>query len=70
MAEQRMIGTATMDAEGTISLQLRAETDAGETGDALLVYRKGDPNYDAVLKHLSGLAPGKEVPVPPFPTGD
>ena len=60
------IGSATMDADGTIVLQLRAEgPDA--VGDALLRYAKDHPEYAKVLQHLGGLKPGESKPVPPWP---
>jgi membrane-bound lytic murein transglycosylase B len=60
------IGSATMKADGTIQLMLRAEG-GGAVGDALLVYPKTHPKYEYVLKHLGGLKPGQSKPVPPFP---
>ena len=60
------IGMATMDADGTIVLYLRA-TAPGVVGDGLVRYRPGDKDYDAVLKHLGGLRPGESKPVPPWP---
>lgn len=59
------IGTATMDPDGTILLQLRAEG-PGYLGDGLLRYRPGQAGYDAVRAHLPALRPGVTVPVPPF----
>ena len=60
------IGTATMDADGTIRLQLVAQG-GGAIGDALVIYRPGDPHYDEIKKHLGGLKPGETKPVPPWP---
>jgi len=60
------IGSASMLADGTIVLQLRA-AGAGAIGDALIRYPKGHPKYDEVLKHLGGLTPGETKPCPPFP---
>lgn len=59
------IGVATMKPDGTIVLQLRAET-AGAIGDGLVEYKKGDPHYQEVLDHLGGLKPGQSKPVPPW----
>lgn len=59
------IGVATMDPDGTILLQLRAEG-PGYIGDGLLRYRPGQAGYDAVRAHLPALRPGVTVPVPPF----
>lgn len=61
------IGSATMSEDRVIRLQLRAEGAGGALGDALLVYAPDDPNYEEVLAHLGGLAPGETKPVPPWP---
>lgn len=61
------IGAATMTADGTIRLQLRAEGKNGEIGDAVITYRRGDPMYDDVLRHIGGIKPGEDKPVPPWP---
>jgi hypothetical protein len=61
------IGVATMEPDGTIVLQLRAEGGAGEVGDALLRYPRGHKEYEEVLTHLGGLHPGESKPVPPWP---
>lgn len=66
----RSIGSATMTADGTIKLMLRAESASGAVGDALIVYPRGHAKYDYVLKHLGGLKPGESKPVPPFPPKD
>ncbi len=65
--ETRSIGSATMTADGTLKLMLRAEG-GGAVGDALLVYPKGHKEYDNILRHLGGLKPGETKPVPPFPS--
>ncbi len=56
-----------MAADGTISLQLRAEGPGGAVGDALLVYPPSHPQYREILAHLGGLSPGESKPVPPWP---
>ncbi len=61
------IGTATMLADGTSLLQLRAERPGGGLGDAQLRYATGNPHYRAVREHLPALSPGGTVLVPPFP---
>lgn len=61
------IGTATMKDDGTIVLMLRATGPGGMLGDSRMEYPKGHPNYDEVLKHLGGLKPGEQKPVPPWP---
>ena len=66
MTSDASIGSATMEADGTIVLQLRAEG-PGMRGDALLRYPKGHKEYHNVLKHLGGLRPGESKAVPPWP---
>ena len=61
------IGTATMDKDGTVRLQLRATGAGGLVGDALLVYPRDHKDYRMILDHLGGLKPGERKPVPPFP---
>jgi hypothetical protein len=61
------IGSASMEADGTIVLHLRAEG-PGMVGDALLRYAPSHKDYAAVLSHLGGLQPGEVKPVPPWPT--
>lgn len=60
------IGTARMEADGTIVLDLVARQD-GTVGHARLTYPPGHPDYAAILRHLGGLRPGEAKPVPPFP---
>jgi hypothetical protein len=61
------IGSATMEADGTIVLQLRAESAGGPTGDGLLRYPPAHPRYQEILRHLGGLKPGEVKAVPPWP---
>jgi hypothetical protein len=61
------IGVASMTEDGTIWLQLRAEGEQGQVGDALLIYKPGDPMYEEVKRHLGGIRPGEHKPVPPWP---
>lgn len=61
------IGTATMKEDGTILLQLRAETEDGGIGDSLIIYPASHPNYQSIIDHLPDLKAGKSVLVPPFP---
>lgn len=60
------IGSATMAADGTLVLDLRAEGPGGVLGDARLSYPPSHPQYQAVLNHLGGLKPGQSCPVPPW----
>lgn len=64
--QQPSIGTATMEPDGTIVLQLRAEGPGGSIGDALFRYPPDHPEYRSVLDHLGGLHPGEGKPVPPW----
>ncbi len=61
------IGVATMEADGTIVLQLRAEGPGAALGDARLSYPRTHKDYDMVLKHVGGLKPGESKPVAPWP---
>ena len=61
------IGSAKMKDDGTLVLQLRASDSTGIRGDAQIVYPPSHPQYQAVLKHLGGMKPGEEKPVPPWP---
>ncbi|MFZ2639409.1 MAG: hypothetical protein WA117_00365 [Verrucomicrobiia bacterium] len=64
------IGTAEMAADGTITLQLRAEGKSGgerAVGDAMFVYKKDDPKYKDILDHLGGMKPGESKFVKPWP---
>jgi len=63
--EPASIGEATMEADGTIVLRLRA-TGPDALGEAFLRYSPNDPQYKSILDHLPGLKPGDQVPVPPF----
>lgn len=61
------IGQATMEADGTIVLYLRAQgSSSGASGDALIRYTLDHPQYRSILEHLGGLHPGESKPVPPW----
>ena len=60
------IGAATMSDDGTIRLQLVARGQ-GAIGDAVLIYKPGDPMYEKIIEHLGGIKPGEKKPVPPWP---
>jgi hypothetical protein len=68
-SEQESIGVATMDANRTITLRLRAEGPDGLVGEGFFVYPPSHAEYQSVLDHLGGLEPGQSKPVPPFPDG-
>ena len=61
------IGSATMAADGTITLKLRAEGHRGEIGDAALAYPPDHAKYREVLEHVGGLKPGEDKCVRPWP---
>ncbi len=66
--EPKTIGMATMSADRTIVLQLRAEDPKTHAiGDARLVYPPSHAQYAEILKHLGGLTPGQSKPVRPWP---
>ena len=48
------IGTAELQPDGSIVLDLRAEGEGGAIGHALLTVRPGDPVHAAVAAHLAG----------------
>jgi len=60
------IGTASMRADGTIVLNLIAETDA-ITGEARIEITPRDPRYKDTIEHLGGLQQGQAKPIPPWP---
>lgn len=61
------IGSAYLEADGTLVLILRAEGPGGIRGDSLLRYPPAHARYQDVLRHLGGLNPGEQKPVPPWP---
>jgi hypothetical protein len=61
------IGSATMAADGTITLDLMARGDRGQVGEARFVYRPGDKDYQSILDHVGPLKPGESKPVRPWP---
>jgi hypothetical protein len=63
---QPPIGSARMEADGTIILDLVARQ-GGTTGQARLTYPPGHPDHAMILRHLGGLRPGEVKQVPPFP---
>ena len=65
--EKISIGSARMEQDGTIVLQLRAEGQKELTGDALFRYSPNNPDYKNILRHVGGLKKGEAKPVPPWP---
>ena len=60
------IGVATQEPDGTIVMQLRVDQ-GGLVGDGLVRYKRGDPNYEVVSKHVGPIPHGGSVAVKPFP---
>ena len=60
------IGAASMAQDGTITLRLRAEGPGGKIGEGQMTYRRGEPHYDEILRHLGSLKPGQTKLVPPW----
>jgi hypothetical protein len=65
-AKAAPIGSATMQADGTIVLMLRATAAGGALGEARFVYPPSHPQYRKILKHVAPLKPGEEKLVQPF----
>jgi hypothetical protein len=65
--QPKSIGAAWLETDGTLVMQLRAETPGKALGDALLRYKPDDPAYHRMLDHVGPLKPGETKPVPPFP---
>jgi hypothetical protein len=59
------VGTATMSADGTITLHVHALWPQ-PIAETELIYAPGNPHYDTIKRHLGGLAPGQSKPVPPL----
>jgi len=64
------IGTARMETDGTIVLDLRAEGPGGIVGHGRLRYAPDHARYAEVLAHLGGLSPGETKSVAPWPEPD
>ncbi|MFY0534519.1 hypothetical protein [Nannocystis pusilla] len=60
------IGSARMEADGTLVLQLRATTGSA-IGDALLRYPPDHADYAKIRGHVGPIEPGQERPVASFP---
>ena len=61
------VGTATMEPDGTIVLQLRTQADDGTVAETLPRIKPGEPSYASTLQHLGGLNPGETKSVAPWP---
>jgi hypothetical protein len=58
------VGLATMSADGTITLVLRAWPKP--PAESRLVYMPGDSQYGDIKRHLGDIAPGQSKEVPPL----
>ncbi|MCC6353282.1 MAG: hypothetical protein IT577_05310 [Verrucomicrobiae bacterium] len=65
--EPPSFGSARMVEDGTLWLKLRAKSGDGAIGDALISYPPDHPRYTNILRHIGGIQPGQEKPVPPWP---
>ncbi len=66
-APSESIGSAKMEADGTLLLRLRAESPDGAIGEGFFRYPKDHAEYDKILKHVGPIKPGEDKPVAPFP---
>src|SRR5882757_9627116 len=67
-AQMQYIGSATMSADGTITVYLD-RTAGGGHAQGTFTYKTDDPDYEKTLKHIGGLKPGETKPVKPWPNG-
>ena len=61
------IGTARMEDDGTIVLDLRPRGPGGLVGIAQMRIPPSDPRYQGTIAHVGGLNPGEEKLCPPWP---
>ena len=66
----RSVGTARMEADGTLRLMFRTETPSGMIGEAVKIVRPDDKDYAMFVRHLGGIRPGEGASIPPFPAPD
>lgn len=66
----KSIGVAWLEKDGTLVLQLRAESPGGATGDALIMYKPTDKLYNKILQHIGPLRKGETKFVPPWPKSE
>lgn len=65
-SDAQIIGVATMEPDGTITLKLRLEGPGGSIGHAIVLYKVSDPDYKNVLMHIGPLKPGDCKAVTPL----
>lgn len=62
LPERNQIGSARMERDGTVVLQVRM-MEASSIGDAETRYAPGTADHERIRRHLPSLAPGRPVPV-------
>jgi hypothetical protein len=67
MPDPAIIGSATMEADRTIVLNLYTGSDGGPRGMAQARYPLSHPQYSEILAHIGGLEPGGTKAVPAWP---
>jgi hypothetical protein len=61
-------GTATMEADGTLVLELRSYDDRIQgIAHGLLRYPKTHPQYASIAQHVGPIGVGETKPIKPFP---
>jgi len=61
------IGLCFKEADGTLVLHLRAVSDNGTVGSAVLRYEPEHPQYAAISLHVGAIACGEQKSVAPWP---
>ena len=59
-------GTATLNAEGNICLQLRSEEPGLPIAESYQCYKPDDPDYAEIRKHVGPITVGEEKIIAPF----
>ncbi len=60
------VGSASMLADGTLHLQLRAVAYDGTIGEMLKIVKPDHEDYASYVQHLGGIQPGQHKSIPPF----
>ena len=55
-----------METHGKLTLSLKYRPSSGGIGEFKLTLLPGDKDYQTMLAHIGGIAPGETKPVPPF----
>ena len=63
--DTKFIGVVSMADDGTIRMHLRSMV-ATAIVESDLLYKPGDSDYDSIVSHLGGLAPGQSKSVRPW----